>query len=186
MSLVDDDVGEGSARQFLMHPCGREIHVARNGLAAPDQDLAEQMLGAAPLMSGDNVSVAVILLDRRFEVVKVAASGIGLIAKHHPGPLPIAHGVGAAVGEQIDVHVIGTEQEGVVSRRFQCRRTLLSTDHAERLDHLDLPGFGPRASVRLLAHSLDRKCAHCQEPSECEDGRNHDDSVIVATASLAV
>ncbi len=84
-------------------------------VAGLDQRLADQVFGAAALVGGDEVLVAVVGLHGVFEVVEVAAAGVGLVAQHHAGPLAVAHGVGAAVGEQVDVDVFGAEQEGVVA-----------------------------------------------------------------------
>jgi len=43
-------------------------------------DLADQVLGAAPLMRRDDVRIAVVALDRRFETVEVAAASVGFVA----------------------------------------------------------------------------------------------------------
>ena len=79
------------------------------------QHLREDVLGAAALVGRHDVAVAVVLLDGLFEVIEVAAAGVGLVAQHHAGPLPVAHRAGAAVGQQVDVDVLGAQQEGVVA-----------------------------------------------------------------------
>ncbi len=85
-----------------------------------------QVLGAPALVGGHQVAVAVVGLHRLLQVVKVSAAGIGLVAQHHARPLAVAHGAGAAVGEQVDVHVLGAQEEGVVARLLQGARPLLA------------------------------------------------------------
>ena len=71
------------------------------------------MLGAASLVRGDQVPVAVDLLHRRLEPEIAPRACVRLIAEFHGGALFLGHGGGAAIREQIDEHVVGTEQEGV-------------------------------------------------------------------------
>ena len=88
-------------------------------------DLADEVLGAAALVGGHDVPVAVVSLDRVLEVVEVATAGVGLVAQHHPGPLAVAHRAGAAVGQQVDVDVVRAQQEGVEAGLGQGARPLL-------------------------------------------------------------
>ena len=115
VGLVDDDVVEGGAGQLLVEPRRREVHVAGHVVAGLDERLADEVLGAATLVGGHEVPVAVVALDGLLEVVVVAAAGVGLVAQHHAGPLAVAHGRGARVGQQVDVDVVRVEQEGVVA-----------------------------------------------------------------------
>ena len=121
-------------------------------MARLDQRAADQVLGPAALVGGDDVLVAVVLLHGGFEVVEVAAARVGLVAQHHPRPLPVAHGAGARVGEQVDVDVFGFQEEGVVAGLGEGPLAFLARGHPEGLDHLDLPGLGPGAAAELLAH----------------------------------
>ena len=146
--LGDDHVDKRAAGQFLVQPRGGEIHVAGHEVARLDQDPREDVLGAAALVGRHDVAVAVVLLDRRFEVVEVAAAGVGLVAQHHARPLPVAHRAGAAVGQQVDVDVLGAQQEGVVAGLGDGPRALGASRHLERFDDLDLPRFGPGAGAR--------------------------------------
>ena len=143
------------ARQLLVEARGREVHVAGDVVAGLDQRLADEVLRAAALVGGHDVAVAVEPLDRRLEVVEVAAARVRLVAQHHPGPLAVAHGGRAGVGQQVDVDVVRAEQERVVAGLVERRDPLLAGGHLERLDHLDLPGLGPGAAAVLLAHGVE-------------------------------
>ena len=102
---IDDDVHEGAAGQFLMQSGRGEIHVSGHELARLDGAAAEEMLRAPSLMGGQDVGVAVMTADRLLQPVEVPAACVGLVAEHHARPLAVAHGAGAAVGEEVDVDV---------------------------------------------------------------------------------
>jgi hypothetical protein len=156
VGLVDDDVDKPSAGQFLVQARGREIHVAGHVVAILDQDLRHQVLGAASLVCRHEVLVAIVLLHHGFEVVEILAAGIGLVAEHHAGPLPIAHCGGARVGQQVDVYVAALRQERVVAGLADGLESLLARGHAQEFDHLDLVGLGPGV-VFLLVHGAESK-----------------------------
>ncbi|MEI2718807.1 MAG: hypothetical protein V9E87_01495 [Gemmatimonadales bacterium] len=143
--LVDDHVVKGRTGQLLMEPRRGEVHVAGDVVTRLDQQLREEVLGAAPLVGGDQLLVAVGVADGLLQVIEVARAGVGLIAHHHAGPLAIAHRAGAGIGEEVDVDVLGAEQEGVVAGVADVALALGAGGHADRLDNLDLPRFGPAA-----------------------------------------
>ena len=64
---------------------------------------------ARPWWVGMTCLKPVILRTTRLEAVKGAGAGIRFIALHHAGPLAGGHGAGAAVGQQVDQHVVGFE-----------------------------------------------------------------------------
>ena len=156
----NDHVDERAAGQFLVQPRGGEVHVARHRIARLDQQLREDVLGAASLVRGHEVAIAVILPHGVFQVIEVAAAGVGLVAEHHAGPLPVAHGVGAAVGQQVDVDVLGAEQKGVVAGLGQRLFALGAREHLDRLDDFDFPRFRPRAASWS-------RCRHCCSYVDC-------------------
>jgi hypothetical protein len=94
-------------------------------------------------------------LDGLLEVVKVDAAGVGFVAEHHSGPLAVAHGAGAAVGEQVDIDVFGFEQKGVVAGFPDGFFPFLPGRHFNGFHHFDLPGLGPGAAAGLFAHCLE-------------------------------
>ena len=56
-----------------------------------------------------------MLTDGGFQMIEVFAAGVGFITEHHAGPLPIAHRAGAAVREQVDIHILGAQQKSIVA-----------------------------------------------------------------------
>lgn len=59
MSLVDDDIHKCATCHLLMQSRDREVHVAWNHRARPDQRLADQVFGAASLVGRHQMTVAV-------------------------------------------------------------------------------------------------------------------------------
>jgi hypothetical protein len=80
-------------------------------------------------------------------MVEVARAGIRLVAEHHARPLTVGHCVRARVGQQVDVDVLGAEEERVEARVGQRTVALGATSNDQRLDDLDLPGFCPTAAA---------------------------------------
>ena len=98
-----------SALQLLMRARRGEVHVARDDVPRPDEDARDEVLGAAPLVGRDDVPEAVDLAHGGLEAVEGFRAGVGLVARHHGCPLPVAHGVRAAVGEEVDVDVLALQ-----------------------------------------------------------------------------
>ena len=152
--LIDDHVVERCAGELLMHTCRREVHVARDVIARFDQQLRQNVLGAASLVCRNDFGVAIKGLDSVLEVVVVARSGVRLVAEHDSGPLTVGHRAVARVGEQVDVDVLRTEQEGVESG-LACRGFAFdSRQYANRLDDLDLPRLRPTLSTHRLPRAV--------------------------------
>ena len=145
--LVDDHVDERAAGQFLVQPGGREVHVPGHMIARLDEQLGQDVLGAAALVRGHHVPIAVAFAHGGFEVVEVGAAGVGLVAEHHAGPLPVAHGRDAGIGQQVDIDVLRAQQEGVVAGRHDGAVAMLAGRGLEQLDHLDLVGLCPGAAA---------------------------------------
>ena len=148
--LGDGDVDPGAARKLDVRARGREVEVRRHQRPRLDQELREQVLGAAPLMGRDQVPVAVGLPHRSFEPEEAARPGVRLVAELHRRALLLRQRRRAAVRQEVDEHVVGAEQEGVVAgllERGPPRRRRFERD---RLDDLDLPrGYGHARIVAL-------------------------------------
>jgi len=151
VGLVADDVAEGSAGEFLVDFGGGEVHVAGDDVSGSDERAAEEVFGAASLVGGDEVLVAVDLADGSFESVVVSGAGVGLVAEHDGGPLAVGHGGGAGVGEEVDVDVFGSEEECVISGFGDGAFAFFAGGYFEVFDHFDFVGFGPGPAVAAWA-----------------------------------
>ena len=118
-----------------------EVVVVRHDVARLAQHAEEDALGGAALVCGDDVLEAGDLLHRLFEAVERAAAGVALIPAHHAGPLRRRHRAGAAVGQQIDQHVVGAQQEQVVAGLLQHLGAVLVGREVDRLDGFDFERF---------------------------------------------
>ena len=124
-----------------MEAGGGEVHVAGHILAGFDGDVAEDVLGATALMGGDDVLGAEELLHGGLQMEPVAAAGIGFVALHQAAPLLVAHGVGAGVGEQVDIDILRIDQEGVVAGLLGNFLPLGAGVHFNGLNGLDTEGL---------------------------------------------
>ena len=82
VGFIDNRIDEGRAGEFLVQPRGSEIHVAGHKVTRFDQALAEDVLGAAALVSRYCIPVAVEFLDCVAQAIEVAAARIGFVAHH--------------------------------------------------------------------------------------------------------
>ena len=86
-------------------------HISK--VAGLDGQAGEDILSAAALMGGYHILEAEQLPDSFLQVIEVAGTAIGFVTQHQAGPLVIAHGVGARVGEQVDKAFFRLQQEGI-------------------------------------------------------------------------
>ncbi len=148
--LVDDHVDEGPARPLLVEPRRGEVHVAGDDVARIDEDLAEDVLGAATLVRGHQLGIPVHLSHRVLEAVKGAAPRVRLVPHHEGGPLQVGHCRCARIGEQIDVDVLGTEQERVPTCLGNRRIATFSRGHGDCFHHLDAERLRPAARTGVI------------------------------------
>src|SRR5665647_2175624 len=98
MRLIDNHIDEFTTGQFLMKFCSSEIHITRNYITLFYHELRNNMFSSSSLMSRNYMLVAVIFLNRCFEVIEIFASCISLISQHNASPLAITHRGGATIG----------------------------------------------------------------------------------------
>ncbi len=143
--LLVQRVQGARAGQLDVHLGGVEVEVRQEHRplrAAPlDQLRVQNLLRTAPLVGGHEVGVAKHLVDGVHQPVVAAAAGIGLVGGHHRAPLPVAHGAAAAVGQQVDVHVVAAQQKGVEPRLLQRLLAVLARRHGDALYGLDAEGL---------------------------------------------
>ena len=116
------------------------------GMTLPGSaDQLEEDAFARPALVGrQNVRHSGQVAEHRLEAIPASRPGVGLVAAHHAGPLLAAHGGGAAVGEQVDDHVLRRNLEEVEMDPFQDRFPLLGRGELDRFHHLDFERFDNR------------------------------------------
>ncbi len=159
---VGDAVGIGAlghgqidgrgADELDVRPRGVEMGIVRHLLAGSADDGEEDAFGGASLVGGDDVFQAGQLADFALEAEEAAAAGVGFLAAHDARPLVRAHGGRAAVGQQVDEHLVGRDEEEVIVAAAEGFLALLDGGEADRLDRLDLEGLddglhGPHLST---------------------------------------
>jgi len=110
--LIDNHIHERAPSQLLVQSGGGEIHIAGHILTWFDRRLAEQVFSTPALMSRNHMLVSVIILYCLLQPVEIIAASVRFVPHHHTGPLTVAHGASAAVCEQVNVDIRGTQQEG--------------------------------------------------------------------------
>ncbi len=142
--LVDHQINGLGSRVFDIGPGGVEVVVAGDDLAGAAHQLEEDALAGASLMRRQDKGHSRHLAQGLLEAVPASRAGVGLVAPDHPGPLLAAHGRRAAIGQQVDDHIFGSDPEEVEIRAPENRVTLGRRGHANRLDHLDLERLDDR------------------------------------------
>ena len=150
--LRHGDVDPRAARERHVLARRREVQVRRDDPAGPDQHPREEVLGAAALVGGDQMPVAVEVVHRLLEPEVAARARVRLVAELHGRALLLGERRRAAVGEQVDEDVLGAQQEGVVSRLDDRLRATLRRLQDDRLHDLGLPGR--RKHVFIVAARL--------------------------------
>ncbi len=89
------------------------------------------------LVSGENVFEAHDILDCLLKTVITLGAGVRFISAHDTRPLLIAHGVGAAVSEQVNINILSGNVEQVVMRLYQRRFPFCSRGHFDFFNYLD-------------------------------------------------
>ncbi len=118
-------------------PRGVEVGVAGHHVAGLQDAREQQVFRGAALVGRDDDGVAEDVPDGVAEVIEVAAAGVGLVAHHESGPLAVAHGRGAAVGEQVHGDALGGHGEEVEPGLRRRALALLARHAPQRLDDLD-------------------------------------------------
>lgn len=118
-----------------------EVAVVGDGLARLAEQAAEDLLGGAALVGRDDVAETEDVAHDLLEATEAPRAGITFVADHDRPPLVGAHRAGAAVGQQVNEHVVGVNQEGVEVGATQNLVPLPLAREADRLDRLDPEGL---------------------------------------------
>ena len=150
IGFIDHQIQRFSAVVFHIGPGGVEVDIVGNDHPFLQDGGKQQVLRHPSLVGGNDVLEAENVVHGIFEVVIIFAAGIGLVAQHHSGPLVIAHGRSAAVGEQIDVDCFRRQVKDIVAGFPDQMFPLLAGGAANRLHHLDAERFGWKEHTCLL------------------------------------
>jgi hypothetical protein len=145
-------VDRRGARVLDIGARGVEVRVVGNHTAGSADDREENLLRCAALMRRNHDRKSRDLLHRRLHVVEAAAARIALVTVDDARPLTRAHRRRAAVGQQIDQHVLGAEEKGIEAGFGQMTLTLVARGERERFDGFDLKRFDDRLDVRIANH----------------------------------
>ena len=137
-SFVDDQV-DGFRTGVLDVRAGRiEVVVARDYLAGSADQLEQDPLAGTPLMRRQDMRHPGQFEQDRLEAIPAPRSSIRLVATKHSGPLLVAHRRRAAIGQEVDEHVLGRDLKRIEVGISEDRFTLFRRREPDRLDHLDL------------------------------------------------
>jgi hypothetical protein len=141
LGLVDGTVqGDGlSALDVALG--GVEVRVAGHDVALVYEVREEHILGRPALVGGNHVLETGQPLDGFLQPEERVGPRVALVAGHYARPLAVAHGPGARVGEQVDVHLVGFQLKHIVMSLLNPLLALFSRALADRLHHLDFPRF---------------------------------------------
>ncbi len=152
----DGDVDGGGAAELDVGACGIEVRVADEDLARAAQVAIDDAFRGAALVRGEDVRHAGEVPHFPLHALPAPRTGIGLIALHHARPLPGAHGAGAAIGHEVDHHIVRSQQERIVVGVLQVLRALRFGAHADGLHALDAEGLDDG----LVLHVVDFRTNH--------------------------
>ncbi|OPZ58435.1 MAG: hypothetical protein BWY88_01042 [Synergistetes bacterium ADurb.Bin520] len=143
--LVDDAVDGNAPGVEGMGQGGIEGHVEGKDVTGLHQGAEDHVLRRPPLVGGDDVVEAQHFLDGVLQGVEAVRPGVGLVSLHEGGPLVLAHGAGAGVGEEIDVDVLRPQAEHVEMPRLQGLFPGGGVGDGDGLHHFDAEGLGLHA-----------------------------------------
>ena len=131
-------------RKLDVRPRRVEMRVVGHVLAAAAENREQNSLGRSSLVRGNDVLETGQLADLVVEAIKASRAGVRLVAPHDAGPLIGAHGRRAAVGQQVDQHVLGTHGKEVVAALPQDLLPIADRGKPDRFDRLDLERLDDR------------------------------------------
>ncbi len=141
VGLLDGDVDGESLAALDVALGGVEVGVAGDDVAGLHQVAEQHILGCTALVGRDDILEARELRDGVFHVVERTGAAVALVAHHHGGPLAVAHGAGAAVGQQVDVDIVALQHEHILVGFVEPFLTLFASAFLDGFYHLDFPCF---------------------------------------------
>src|SRR5690606_14250237 len=127
--------GQVHGPQAVAHDVGPgrvEVGVAHHRLAFLPDAAEQHVLRAPPLVGGDDVLKPRLPGHRLPQPAAVGAARVRFVAEEHARPLAVAHGAGAAVGQQVDNDLLRRQGEQIVAGFFNPAQPLLAAGQHER------------------------------------------------------
>ncbi len=118
---------------------GVEMGVAGDNHAGFNEVGEQHVLGGAALVGGYHIFETGDVGDGVLHVEETAGAAVALVAHHHCRPLAVAHGAGAAVGQKVDVNIVGFQHENVVVGFFEPFLAFGAGAFLDGFNHLDFP-----------------------------------------------
>jgi len=145
MGLLDDQIHRHSLTVQHIGSSGVKVGVVGHHITRPYSHGEQQMLSRTPLMRGEDVFKAKDRANRFYKMVIVFTAGVGFIAQHDSGPLVIAHGRRAAVGEQVHIDAFSGQTKDIEAGFPDQPIALLTGGFPDRLDDFDAKRFWGKA-----------------------------------------
>ena len=149
-AIINNEIDRAGTGVFDVGAGRVEMVVVGNDLVGAANQFKQDAFAGPALMCRQDMGHAGQIADYLFKVIPAPRAGVGLVAAQHAGPLLAAHGGRAAVGEQVDQHVLGGNLEDIEVGPLQDRFALLGSRDLDRLDHLDLERLDDRFHAVLF------------------------------------
>ena len=127
---------------------GVEVAVVRDHLSGTAHQFEEDAFAGATLVGGQDVLEAGERAHRLLQRVPALGTRVGLVAAHDTGPLQAAHRTRAAVGQEVDEHVVGVDAKQIEVGLAQDGFAFLARGHADGFDDLDAERLDDGLHVR--------------------------------------
>ena len=138
---------------------GIEMRVVDHIVAGLDDGREEQIFSDSSLMNGNEILESENVAQGFFKMLIIAALSVCFITEHHAGPLVVAHGAGAGVGQQIDKDILRFQVEDVEVSFANALFAFFAGNEINRLYDLDSVWLG-KVIHRTLQYVA--RCRRCQ------------------------
>ncbi len=89
-----------------MSPCSIKVHIRNRILSCLEQAGIKNFFSRSALMYRLHVAILENVSNRISDLIVAGGSGITLISHHYTRPLHIAHGIGSAISQKINIDIL--------------------------------------------------------------------------------
>ena len=140
-----------------MRQHGRKMVVGRDNVALLNKGPADDVLGRAALVNRQQVFFTQYVFDRLLKFDKTLRTGIRIVGLQHRGHLIVAHRIGSAVGQHVQVYIQRTQTERIETGLFDRVQAAFDRNQVEFLYHAHFVQFQGNVFPQIkfyLAHRL--------------------------------